>query len=78
VMKRIFGIKGRGTGERWRNLHYEDLHNLCSSSHIIMLTISRAVRWTGHVARMKEVRNALMILVKNPERKIQLRRTKCR
>lgn len=35
----------------WRKLYDEELHNLYSS-HIIRLTRTRRMRWTGRVARM--------------------------
>jgi hypothetical protein len=35
---------------------------------------SRSIRWVGHVARMKEMRNAHKILIEKPERKRQLGR----
>jgi hypothetical protein len=44
--------------EGWRNLHYEQLHNMYSSPNIIIRQIkSRRVRWTRHVACMGEMRN---------------------
>jgi hypothetical protein len=42
----------------WRKLNNEELHNLYSSPSIIRMTKSRRMRWTGHVARMGEKRNA--------------------
>jgi hypothetical protein len=36
------------------------------------------MRWTGHVARMVEKRNACRIFVRNPEGKRQLRRSRRR
>jgi hypothetical protein len=44
-----------------------ELHNLYSSSSIIRVIKSRRMRWAGHVARMRERRNAYKILVGNPE-----------
>jgi hypothetical protein len=40
---------------------------LYSSSNIIRMIESRRMRWTGHVARMGETRNAYRILVGKPE-----------
>jgi hypothetical protein len=51
----------------WRKLHKEELHNLYSSPSIIRMVMSRRMRWAGHVARMREKRNAYRILVGNPE-----------
>jgi hypothetical protein len=39
------------TGD-WKNLHYEELHNMYSSPNIIRMIKSRKMRWAGHVARM--------------------------
>jgi hypothetical protein len=54
------------TGD-WRKLHNEELHDLYSAPHIIRMIKSRRMRWTGHVARMWETRNACRILVGKPE-----------
>jgi hypothetical protein len=61
-----FGSKrGKVTGD-WRELHNEELHNLCSSPDIIRMIKSRRMRWAGHVARRGEKRNAYRILVGKP------------
>jgi hypothetical protein len=39
---------------------------------------SRRIRWVGHVAHMREMRNAYSILVGKPKGKIPLGRTRCR
>jgi hypothetical protein len=62
------------TGE-WRKLHNEELHDLYSSPRIIKC---RRMRWTGHVARMGERRNAYRLLVENPEGKRPLERPRRR
>jgi hypothetical protein len=54
------------TGE-WRKLHNEELRDLYSSPSIIRIIKSRRIRWTGHVARMGEKRNAYRLLVGKPE-----------
>jgi hypothetical protein len=53
----------------WRKLHNEELHNLYSWPNIIRMIKSRRMRWTGHVARMGEKRNAYRILMGKPEGK---------
>jgi hypothetical protein len=54
----------------WKKLHNEELHNLYSSPSIIRKIKSRRrMRWTGHVERMVEKRNAYRILVRNLEGK---------
>jgi hypothetical protein len=62
----------------WRKLTNEELHNLYSSSNIIRMIKSRRMRWTGHVARMREKRNAYRILVGNLEGKSPLGRPRRR
>jgi hypothetical protein len=59
-----------------RRLHNEELRNLYSSP--IRMTKSRRMRWAGHVARMREKRNAYRILVGNPEGKRPLGRQRRR
>jgi hypothetical protein len=49
-----------------RKLQKEELHNLYSSPSIIRMIKSRKKRWAGHVARMRETKNAYRILVGNP------------
>jgi hypothetical protein len=53
----------------WRRLHNEELRNLCVSRNFIRVIKSRRMRWSWHVARMGEIRNAYKILVKKPEGK---------
>jgi hypothetical protein len=67
VLRRIFGSKRDEVIGRWRKLHNEELHNLYSSPSIIRINRSRKMRWTGHVARMAEKRNAYGLMVGNPE-----------
>jgi hypothetical protein len=65
------------TGD-WRKLNNEELHNLYSPPNIIRTIKSRRMRWTGHVARMGETRNAYRILVGKPEGKRSLGRPRRR
>jgi hypothetical protein len=58
--------------------HNEDLHNLYSSPNIIRMIKSRSRRWAGHVARMAERSNAYTILVRKPEGRRPLGRTRRR
>jgi hypothetical protein len=67
VLRRIFGSKRDEVTGDWRKLHNEELHNLYSSPNIIRMIKSRRMRWAGHVARMREKRNAYRILVGKPE-----------
>jgi hypothetical protein len=67
VLRRIFGPKRDEVTRDWRKLHSEERHKLYSSPNIIRMIKSRRMRWTGHVARMGEKRNAYRILVGEPE-----------
>ena len=49
-----------------------------SSPHIIRNPKSRRLRWTGHIARMEQSRNAYRVLVGTPERKRPLGRPRRR
>jgi hypothetical protein len=64
VLRRICGpSRDEVTGE-WRKLHNEELRDLHSSPSIIGMIKSR--RWAGHIARMREKRNAYKLLVGKP------------
>jgi hypothetical protein len=67
VLRRIFGRKRDEVTGGWRKLHNEELHGLYSSPSIIRVIKVRRMRWTGHVARMGEVRGAFYILVGKSE-----------
>jgi hypothetical protein len=69
---------GRPTVRDWRKLHNEELHNLYSLSSVISIIKSRRTRWAGHVARMREKRNAYRTLVGKPEGERPLGRPRCR
>jgi hypothetical protein len=49
--------RSKVTGD-WRKLHSEYLHDVHSSSNIMI--ISRRMRWAGHVAHM-EKRNRILV-----------------
>jgi hypothetical protein len=51
----------------WRKLQNEELHDLYFSPSIITIMKERRMRWAGHVARMRERRNAYRLLVGKPE-----------
>jgi hypothetical protein len=74
LLRRIFGPKRDGVIGGWRKWHNEELHNLYCPPSIIRIIKSRRMRWAGHVARMREKRNAYRILVGNPEGKRPLGR----
>jgi hypothetical protein len=52
----------------WRKLQNE-LRDLYSSPSIIRIIKSRRMRWAGHVARMREKRNAYRLMVGKQEGK---------
>jgi hypothetical protein len=66
LLRRIFEPKRDEVTGGWRKLHNEELHGLYSSPSIVRVMKSRRMRWTGHVTRMGEVRNAYSILVGKP------------
>jgi len=69
VLRRIFGPeRDKVTGE-WRKLHNEELSDLYYSPNIVRVIKSRRMRWTGHVARMREKGDVYKVLVGNPEKK---------
>ena len=70
ILRRIFGSRRYVNGE-WRRLHNEEIH---SSLNIIRVIKSIRLRWTGHVARMKESRSAFKILTGKPRGKRPLGR----
>jgi hypothetical protein len=78
VLRRIFGPKRDEVTEGWRKLHNEELRDLYSSPSIIRIIKLGRMRWTGHVARMGEKRNAYRLLVGKPEGKRPLRRPRRR
>jgi hypothetical protein len=74
ILRRIFAPKrDKMTGD-WRKLNKEELHNLYSSPNVIRMIKLRRMRWAGHVARMRETRNAYRILMGKPEGKSPLER----
>jgi hypothetical protein len=78
VLRRIFGPKRDEVTGEWRKLHNEELRDLYSSPSITKIIKSRRMKWTGHVARMGEKRNAYRLLVGKPEGKRPLGRPRRR
>jgi hypothetical protein len=52
ALRRTFGPKRDEIKRGWRKLHNEELHNLSSSSHIILIKKSRRMRLARHVEYM--------------------------
>jgi hypothetical protein len=71
---RIFEPKRDEVTGGWRKLNNEELHNLYSSSSIIIMNKSKRIRLAGHVARTREMSNAYRILAETPEGKKPLGR----
>jgi hypothetical protein len=67
VLRRIFGPKRDEVTGEWRKLHNEELRDSYCSPSIIRMIKSRRMRWTGHIARMREKRDAYRLLVGKPE-----------
>jgi hypothetical protein len=55
VLRRICGLKRDEVTGGWRKLHNEELHNLYSSLSIIRMIKSRKMKWSRHVARIKDI-----------------------
>jgi hypothetical protein len=77
VLRGIFGPKREEVAGGWRRLHSEELHNLYTSPNIIRVTKSRMIRWAGHITRMRDMRNAYILVLKL-EKKGPLRRPRRR
>ena len=61
----VLGTRDELTGEwRWHN---EELNDLYFSTSIVRVTISRRMRWAGHVARMGKERGVYRVLVGKPD-----------
>jgi hypothetical protein len=63
----IFGPKSNEVMGGLRKLHNEELRDFYSSPSIIRIIKLRRMRWSVHVARMGEKRNAYRLLVGKPE-----------
>jgi hypothetical protein len=63
VLRRIFGPKRDEVTGDWRKLHIEELRDLYSLPSVIRIIKSRRMRWTSHVARMGDKKNAYRLLV---------------
>jgi hypothetical protein len=75
---RRFGPKRDEVRGEWRKLQNKELHDLYSSPSIIRIIKPRRMRWSGHVARIGEKRNAYRLLVRKPEGKRPLGRPRRR
>jgi hypothetical protein len=78
MLRRIFVYKREEVAGGWRRLHNEEFYNLYTSPNIIRVNESRRLKWTGHVARMGQTRNAYDTLVGKAEETKSLRRPRTR
>jgi hypothetical protein len=78
ALRRIFGLRLDEVMEGWRKLHNKELRDLYTLPTIIRIMKSRRMRWTGHVARMGEKRNACRLLLGKPEGRRSLGRPRHR
>jgi hypothetical protein len=69
VLRRIFGPKRDEVVGEWRELHSEELHNLYLSPDIIRQSKSRRIKWTEHIACMREEIKLYKVLVGKTEGK---------
>jgi hypothetical protein len=56
ILRRVFEPKREEVAGGWRRLHNEERHNVYTSPNIMRVIKSRGIRWTGHVARVGEMR----------------------
>jgi len=78
VLRRILGPKREEVVGGWRRLHNEELHNLYASPNIIRVIKSKRMRWLGHVACMRQTRNAYNVLVEKTWREETTRKSRRR
>jgi hypothetical protein len=69
VLKNVFWPNREDVTGDWTKLHNEELHDLYSSSNIILVIKSRTVIWAGHVARTQKIRNSYKVLAGQAEGK---------
>ena len=78
MLRRIYGPKRNEVTGEWRKSHNEKLNNLYSSPNFVRVIKSRIMRWAGHVARMGEGRGVYRVLVRKPEERRPLGRSRLR
>jgi hypothetical protein len=77
VLRRIFGPKMDEVRGEWLKLHNEELHDLYSAPTIVR-AIKSKMKWEGHVARVGGGEGVYRVLVRKPDGKKPLGRTRCR
>jgi hypothetical protein len=71
---RRFGPNRDDVTEERRKLHNEELSDLYCSPTIVWVTKLRRIRWAGHVARMRDMRDIYRVVVGKPQGKSALGR----
>jgi hypothetical protein len=74
TLRKIFGPKRDEVIGGWGIFQNEEAHNFYSWPNVITMSKSMRIRWTGHLARRVEKKNAYKISVGKPERKRPLGR----
>jgi hypothetical protein len=67
VLRKIFVHKREELPGDRRNLHNEELHDLCSSPNIISVIKSRRMRWEERMAFMGDRTYTCRVLMEKPE-----------
>ena len=78
VLRRMLGPERDEVTGEWRKLHNEELNDLHCSPNVVRVIRSRRMSWARHVARMGERRGVCRVLVRNPEGKRPLGRSRRR
>jgi hypothetical protein len=78
VLRRKFGPKRDEVTGEWRKLNNEELNDLYSSPNIVWVKKLRRMKWSGHVACMRESKGAYRVLLGKSEGKRPLRRPRHR
>jgi len=78
VLRRIFGSERDEVTGEWRRLHNEELNDMYCSPKIVRVVKSRRMKWTGHVASMRERTGVYRVMVGKPDKKSPLGRPRRR
>jgi len=76
VLRRVFGPKKDEVTGEWRKLYNEELRDLYSLPNNERVVKSRRMKWSGHVAHIREGRGVHRFLVGKPEGKRPLGRSR--